>query len=183
MRRTAVVLVGEGSEEIEAITPGDVLVRSGVDVIYAGVDRLEMKGSRGLPMRCDALVSELGDELFDAVVVPGGGPGAEAIAGSAGACELIRRHWDAGRIIGAICAAPAVVLAPLGLLGGRRAACYPGLEERFGADVTRSDERVVVDGNLVTSRGPGTAMEFALVLAELLTDGATARRVREEMLV
>ena len=183
MERRAAVIIAEGTEEIEAITPGDVLARAGVGVTYLGVGTTTPTGSRGLPLRADTLVEMAGDDLFDAVVVPGGTKGAANIAASDFACALISRHAQEEKLIGAICAAPAVVLAPLGLLDGRRATCYPGLEERFGHTTTHGIEDVVEDGNLITSRGAGTAMAFSLVLARRLTDEQTARKVAEGMLV
>lgn len=183
MSKTAVVLVAEGTEEIEAITPGDVLNRCGVDVTYAGVGGTEFTGGHHIPLRADCTVEDLGEILFDAVVVPGGGKGAEAMSHSDAVAALLRRHHEGGRIIAAICAAPAVVLGPLGLLAGKHATCFPGLDRRFGADVKACDTSVCVDGKLVTSRGPGTAMEFSLKLAELLTGLPCAIKAGRAMLV
>ncbi|MCW8138186.1 MAG: DJ-1/PfpI family protein, partial [Planctomycetota bacterium] len=96
---------------------------------------------------------------------------------------LVERLHAAGRRVAAICAAPAVALAGTSVLRGRRATCYPSFEERLGPEVTRSQERVVVDGPLVTSRGPGTALEFSLALVEQLVSPAEAERLRKGMLV
>jgi 4-methyl-5(b-hydroxyethyl)-thiazole monophosphate biosynthesis len=183
MSKTAVVLLAEGTEEIEAITPGDVLNRCGVDVTYAGVGATEFTGGHHIPLRADCTVEDLGEILFDAVIVPGGGKGAENMHKSDGVSALIRRHFEAGKIIAAICAAPAVVLGPLGILGTRHATCFPGLERRFPPEVKACDTSVVVDGKLVTSRAPGTAMEFSLKLAELLCGAPTALKVGHHMLV
>lgn len=183
MSKTAVVLIAEGTEEIEAITPGDVLNRAGVDVTYAGVGSLEPTGGHHVPLRADCTVEDLGEILFDALIIPGGGKGAENMHKSEAVTALIMRHHGAGKIIAAICAAPAVVLGPLGLLEGKHATCFPGLERRFSIDVKACDVTVCVDGKLVTSRGPGTAMEFSLKLAELLTGAQSAVRVGHSMLV
>jgi 4-methyl-5(b-hydroxyethyl)-thiazole monophosphate biosynthesis len=183
MSKTALILIAEGSEEIEAITPGDVLNRVGVDITYAGVGGTEFMGGHHVPLRAECPIEEVGDILFDAVVVPGGGKGAENMARSPAVAALILRHYEAGRLIAGICAAPAVVLAPLGILSGKHATCFPGLERRFGHDVKACDTTVVVDGKIVTSRGPGTAMEFSLKLAELLTGAPSALKVRQHMLV
>lgn len=183
MSKTAVVLIAEGTEEIEAITPADVLNRCGVDVTIAGVGGTEIMGGHHVPLRAECTVEELGEILFDAIVVPGGGKGAESLHKSEEVSSLIMRHHEQGRLIGAICAAPAVVLAPLGLLAGRHATCFPGLERRFGADVKMCETSVVVDGKIVTSRAPGTAMEFSIKLAELLVGAPTALKVRQNMLV
>ncbi|USN99773.1 MAG: DJ-1/PfpI family protein [Phycisphaeraceae bacterium] len=178
----ALILIAEGSEEIEAITPGDVLVRAGVAVTYAGEGALSMRGSRGLPLGADIAIGRLGDRLFDAVVIPGGMKGAQNLASSADVSRIVRAHAAAGKVIAAICAAPAVVLTPLGLLEGRRATCYPGLETRFGATTEHAPGDVVVDRTFITSRGPGTAMAFALCLAAMLAGDTTAEKVREGLL-
>lgn len=183
MSKTAVILVADGTEEIEAITPGDVLNRCGVDVTYAGVGSTELIGGHHVPLRTDCMVEELGEILFDAVIIPGGGKGSENMHKSEVVNHLIRHHVEQDKIIAAICAAPAVVLAPLGVLDGKHATCYPGLERRFGPDVKACDTTVCVDGKFITSRGPGTAMEFSLKLAELLTGAPSAIKAGHSMLV
>lgn len=177
----ALVLIAEGSEEIEAVTPGDVLVRAGVAVLVAGVGGTLFRGSRGLPLAADVEIDEIGDRLFDAVILPGGGKGAENLAASEPVARIVRAHASAGKIVAAICAAPAVVLAPLGILKGRRATCYPGLEQRL-TDAVHAPGDVVVEGTLVTSRGPATALAFALELAGLLAGRERAGEVRRAML-
>lgn len=183
MSKTAVVLLAEGCEEIEAITPGDVLNRCGIDVTYAGVGGTEFVGGHHVPMRADCSIEELGEMLFDALIIPGGGKGAENLSHSPAVTSMIMRHHEAGKIIAAICAAPAVVLAPLGLLDGKHATCFPGLERRFSAEVKHCDTNVCVDGKIVTSRAPGTAMEFSLKLAELMVGAQAALKVGHGMMV
>ena len=191
----AAVLVAEGSEEIEFITPCDVLVRAGCVVTTIGVDTLTPTGSRGIPLRASREIHDCLGEHFDAVVLPGGGPGADAFAKSEPTQRFIldhaaRIHHESrvgggvpkGLILGAICAAPAVVLGPLGLLNGRRATGYPSTKDRFPESAVYVDKPVVVDGPLITSRGPGTAMLFALALARALRGEAVANAVAEEML-
>jgi 4-methyl-5(b-hydroxyethyl)-thiazole monophosphate biosynthesis len=160
-----------------------VLNRCGVDVTYAGVGGTEFVGGHHVPLRADCVIEELGEILFDAVIVPGGGKGAENMAHAPAVAELIMRHYKADRLIAAICAAPAVVLAPLRILEGKHATCFPGLERRFSMDVKACDTRVCVDGKLITSRGPGTAMEFSLKLAELLTGAQNALKAGHSMMV
>lgn len=183
MSKTALIVIAEGTEEIEAITPGDVLYRAGINVTYAGVGTTSPTGGHGVPLRAEMLVEDVGGILFDALILPGGGKGAEHLAHSDTVSSLIRHHWEAGKIIAAICAAPAVVLAPLGILNGKHATCYPGLERRFPHEAIAVDSTVCVDGHLVTSRGPGTAMEFSLRLAELLTGAQSAIKVGHAMVV
>lgn len=183
MSKTALIVIAEGSEEIEAITPGDVLQRAGVDITYAAIGTLTPRGGHGVPLRADMLIEDVGGILFDALVLPGGGKGAENMLHSPELAELIKRHWEGGKIIAAICATPAVVLGPLGILSGRHATCFPGLERRFPKDVKDCTTSVCVDGHLITSRGPGTAMEFSIRLAELLTGAQNAIRIGQAMLV
>ena len=189
MSKTAVVLIADGTEEIEAITPGDVLNRCGVDVTYAGVsspgesERIDFMGGHHVPLRADCPIEELGEMLFDALIIPGGGRGAENLHKSELVSKLIMRHHKEGRLIAAICAAPAVVLAPLGILAGKHSTSFPGLERRFPADATYCDLRICVDGKIVTSQGPGTAIEFSLKLAELLMGAQVAIKCGHAMLV
>lgn len=184
MSKTALIIIADGTEEIEAIAPGDVLNRCGVNVTYAGVGTIYPTGGHGVPLRAEMLVEEVGEILFDVVILPGGGKGAENLHKSEIVTEIIMRHHGAGKIIAAICASPAVVLAPLGLLHGKHATCFPGLEKRFfTSDIHHASAAVVVDGRVVTSRGPGTAMEFSVKLGELLSGAATALKVGQSMLL
>jgi 4-methyl-5(b-hydroxyethyl)-thiazole monophosphate biosynthesis len=183
MSKTALIVVADGTEEIEAITPGDVLNRAGVDITYAGIGSIAPRGGHNIPLRTDMFLEDVGAILFDALIIPGGGKGAENMSRSVLLAELIKRHWEEHKIIAAICAAPAVVLAPLGILSGKHATCYPGLERRFPKDVKDCTASVCVDGNLITSRGPGTALEFSIRLAELLAGAQTAIKVGQSMLV
>lgn len=180
---SALVLLAEGSEEIETLAPADVLVRAGVRVTLGGVNGLMPSGSRSLPLRADRLIGALRGTLYDAIVIPGGAGGAESIARSESARLLIKHHWESGRIVAAICAAPAVVLLPMGLLAGRRVTGYPGTRARLAEAASYLDDDVVEDGTLITSRGPGTAIVFGLAIAARLTDDDTAAKVAEAMLV
>lgn len=173
-----VLLLAEGFEEVEAVTPADFLRRAGVDVRLVGVSGRIVEGSHGIRIEADATLDELpapgqptgagapaSGGLPEGVILPGGMPGAANIAASPSAMALVRRVFEAGRLVAAICAAPAVVLASAGIVKGRRVTCYPGFEERFaGTGAHFTEERVVEDGNLITSRGPGTAAEFAIRL-------------------
>lgn len=181
MSKTALVLMAEGSEEIETVTAGDVLHRFGIDVTYAGVGTMEPRGAHGTPLRASMLVSDVGGITFDAIIIPGGSRGAEHIGHSEEAKAIIRRHWDEEKIVAAICAAPALVLGPMGLLDGKFCTCFPGMERRFPSTAKHRSGHVVVDDNLVTSRAPGTAIEFALKIGELLVGPDTARKVGEAM--
>jgi len=182
MLKTALVILAEGFEEVEAIAPVDVLRRAGVRVTMAGLaDRL-VKSSRHIGIEADILLRDL-VEMPDAVILPGGIPGATNLACSEEVAELVKKMNAAGKIVAAICAAPAAVLAPLGILDGKKATCYPGCESDFSGKTIHSKERVVVDGNIITSQGPGTALEFALVIAGRLVGQEMADTVRGKMLI
>jgi 4-methyl-5(b-hydroxyethyl)-thiazole monophosphate biosynthesis len=180
---TAIVLLANGTEEIEALTTADILVRGGAEVVLAGIGSTTLRGRCDLPLAADTTAEAIDAEgtLADLIVIPGGAVGAQNIAESEAANRLIQRHQDAGKLIAAICAAPALVLAPLGILDGKRATCYPGFEERFGSTTVFSEDRVVEDGQLITSRAPGTAIEFALALVARV--GGNADEVAKAMLV
>jgi 4-methyl-5(b-hydroxyethyl)-thiazole monophosphate biosynthesis len=167
MAKRALVPIADGSEEIEAVCIIDILRRAGVEVMVASVDDLQITGSRGVKLMADAFISECTEETFDLIALPGGMPGAEHLRDSTELVGMLKKQKQAGRLYAAICASPAVVFQPHGLLAGKKATCHPGrinsLENKEAVDF-----RVVVDGNCITSRGPGTAMEFALKLVELL---------------
>jgi len=180
--KTACVLLADGFEEVEAVTPIDYLRRAGVDVKTLGVTGKSIAGSHGIKIETD-LGSEGFSRDFDCVVVPGGGRGADNIAASPQAVFLIMRHFGAGKLVAAICAAPAVVLhAACGILAGRRFTCFPGLESKV-TGATFSQDRVVVDGKLVTSRAAGTSGEFAFAIVRELVGPEAARDLAEKVLL
>jgi 4-methyl-5(b-hydroxyethyl)-thiazole monophosphate biosynthesis len=176
------VLLAQGCEELEAITVIDLLRRAGIEVVAAGLQAGPVTASRGTVLVPDStLEAELG-KTFDMVVLPGGLPGAQHLEEDQRVRDLLQRQAAAGHFVAAICAAPKV-LAAAGLLDGKRATAYPGAVN--AADfprMTLSSEPVVVDGRVVTSRGPGTAMDFALCLIEQLL-GETCRQEVESQLV
>ena len=171
------ILLAEGFEEIEAITPIDFLRRALLSVIVVGVGSKKIRGSHDIVVESDVLLNDY-NAIPAAVVVPGGMPGAQNISDSDAAIDLLKSVIADEGIVAAICAAPAVVLARHGFLDGRRATCYPGFEKLFTA-TEFSKERVVWDGNFLTSRGPGTAAEFALALVEHFS-GTTVRTTLHE---
>ena len=196
MPKVAVVLLTDGFEEIEAVTPIDVLRRAGVEVFVAAVegDRIHTAGrfaEFGKWIRAGArevLVvpdGALGDATLtpDLVVLPGGLRGAQNLAASEAARKYVLAVHAAGNICAAICATPALAFAPWGLLDNRRATCYPGMQDRFPPSARYVEDAVVVDGNVVTSRGPGTAFAFALTLAGLLAGPEAEANLRRDMIV
>lgn len=162
----ALVLLAEGFEEVEAVTPIDFLRRAGVETTVAGVGAREILGAHDIRITVDITVEESTGQ-YDAVVLPGGAHGARGIAADAASVELVRRALHDGKLVAAICASPGVVLGGHGLIGARRFTCYPGFESLVTGG-TFVEERVVTDGNLITSRGPGTAAEFAEAIVSYL---------------
>lgn len=182
MKKIALVVLAEGFEEIEAVTPIDVLRRAGVEVIVAGVGQREVTGSHGMTIETDLMIEQYqGDP--DIVILPGGMPGAANLKKSQSLEVLLEKMQKEKKLIAAICASPAVVLAPSGILDGKKATCFPGYENQLGSKVKFSPERVVTDGLVVTSRGPGTAMEFSLELVSQLVSPEAAEKLSQSMVV
>jgi len=179
------LFLADGFEEIEALTTVDVLRRGGVDVRTVSImDSLDVEGAHGVTVKADMHFADADFEHCCWLILPGGMPGAANLAGYEPLGRLLRRH-AAGGDIAAICAAPAVVLAPLGLLDGRDATCYPGFEDKLtGANSVA--ERVVVDrqgGRIVTANGPASAMSFALTILDETQGRETSRTVGEGLLI
>ncbi|MGV6826884.1 MAG: DJ-1 family glyoxalase III [bacterium] len=176
------VPIAEGCEELEAVTIIDLLRRAGIEVIVAGLRDGPVKASRGVVLVPDTTLDEVQDQEFDMIVLPGGLPGADHLDNDPRVHALLQKMAEAGKYTAAICAAPKV-LANAGLLEGREATSYPGVIDAMGLQATRVLESPVVrDGSVITSRGPGTAMEFALTLiAEL--EGQSARESVEQPLM
>ncbi len=182
MTKKVLVPIAEGTEEIEAVCIIDVLRRAGADVVVASVGEKEVTCSRRVKIVADALIGECTAGAFDMIVLPGGVPGAQNLRDSADLTELLKKQAGAGGFYGAICASPAVVLQSHGLLENRRATSHPGFADQLVPNES-IESRVVVDGNCVTSRGPGTALEFALTLVELLYGKEKAEAVGEPMVL
>jgi 4-methyl-5(b-hydroxyethyl)-thiazole monophosphate biosynthesis len=189
MPKKAIILLAEGFEEVEAVTPADYLRRSGVELCSAAIGESKtVTGAHGVPLNADTTLGELakqgkaGAASWDAVVIPGGMPGAANLAGSKETGALLLEMAAAGKLVCAICASPAVVLAPLGLLSGKNFTCYPGMEANV-KDGRWTEGQVAVDGNIISSRGPGTAGAFALaIIAALLGDAASKQVARAVLL-
>lgn len=181
MARVLVPLAA-GCEELEAVTIIDVLRRAGIEVVSAGLAPGIVKASRGTLLMPDATLDAALLNEYDMVVLPGGMPGAQHLKDDPRIITLIQKMAETGRYIAAICAAP-TVLAQAGVLSGKTVTAYPGFLEKMNlTDVSLSAEAVVRDGLVITSRGPGTAMDFALSLAEILA-GPEVRRQVETSLV
>jgi protein DJ-1 len=178
---TALVLVAEGSEEMEAVISIDVLRRGGIDVTVAGVDGPDpIRCSRGVIITPDVALDSV-DENFDVVVLPGGTEGAQRLARSAKVGEILRKQEESGRWVGAICAAP-IALRAHRVFENRQLTSHPSVKEMLEGWGEYSDNPVVADGNLITSRGPGTAFPFALRIVGILTDAQRMLEVRAPMM-
>ena len=180
------VFLAEGFEETEAIFPTDILRRAGVEALLVSCGSgKSVRGAHGITVACDVLLDEvLSAPLPDAVVLPGGMPGAVNLAQSKGVSSLVLAMNDAKKIIAAICASPAVAFGSFGVLKDRKWTCYPGMEKEVAPQFASGwkEDRVVVDGNLVTSRGPGTAGEFGFALVDKLLGSGASAQLKKGML-
>lgn len=170
------VFLAEGFEEIEAMTPVDLLRRAGIEVKTVGVAGKTVVGSHGIPVVCDLTAADLTlDGTLEAVVLPGGMPGTRNLEQSDAVQKALSYCAKNGKLIAAICAAPSV-LGHAGLLRGKQATCFPGFEKEL-TGATLSPLAAVRDGNVVTSRGAGTAIAFAAEIIAALRDRAAADKI------
>lgn len=179
---TVLVPLAEGFEEIEAVTIIDVLRRAGLRVTVAGLRPGQVTGAHGIALGVDASLDEVDSGRVAMLVLPGGMPGTTNLMEDERVIGLVRELHAAGKPTAAICAAP-MVLARAGVLGEARATSHPSVRDRLGKARVVAEERVVRSGSVVTSQGPGTALEFALALVEELQGPAQAKKLAEDMLV
>lgn len=183
MRKTVLVPIADGCEELEAVSIIDVLRRGGAEVTVASVGNLQVTASRGVRLVADCKIDECRGKTYDLIALPGGMPGAEHLRDSAILTDLLKEQKADGRLYAAICASPAVVLAKHGLLEGKNnVTCHPAMHDQLPVAAAAS-ERVAVDGNCITSQGPGTAIEFALELVRQLFGEARESQVAGPMVV
>jgi len=180
MPKVAIILA-DGFEELEAVAIIDVLRRAGIDVVSAGLKEGPVSSARKVKIIPDASIDEINSNDFDMVVLPGGLPGSDNLNADKRVGDLIRDFNDKGKVTGAICAAP-YVLANAGILEGKHATSYPSFKEKLG-NVEYEEKPVVTDGNVMTSRGPGTAICFGLAIVERFSGSEKAQQVKESMLV
>ncbi|EGJ70367.1 DJ-1 family protein [Bacteroides coprosuis DSM 18011] len=176
------LFLADGFEEIEALTIVDVLRRANLQVKTVSVtDSLTVKGAHGISVISDALFGNCSFDKVKALVLPGGMPGAETLGKHKGLTELLKEYHNTDTVLAAICAAP-MVFGQLGLLKGKKAVAYPGFEPKLeGASI--QNDLVVVDGKIITGKGPAAALPFALKLAEVLASKETANQLRKDMCV
>jgi 4-methyl-5(b-hydroxyethyl)-thiazole monophosphate biosynthesis len=192
IRRDDILMKGDGSmiyvhladgfEEIEALTPVDLLRRAGIDAETVSImGRLNVTGTHGVEVIADILFEDADYGGCEMIVLPGGSVGAENLSAHEGLVEKLFSFANRGKFIAAICASPAVVLGRHGILNGRKATCYPGLESEMEGAIP-SEGSVVRDGKLITSRGPATAMDFALAIIDELKGSAVRDEIAADLL-
>lgn len=175
--KNAVIFLAEGFEEIEALAPADLLRRAGVNVTLASItEHLTVKGAHGITVTADATAEAL-PPAPELIVLPGGCPGYENLAASAAIRAAVDSAVKDGRYIAAICGAPAAVLGRRGLLSGKAAVCYPGMENEMTGAVVQAGG-VSVDGNFITGKSAGAAIDFALTLVEILAGAQTRKKIK-----
>jgi len=179
---TALILLAQGCEELEAITCIDLLRRGNIKVTVAGLSNQTIIASRGVKIEPDITIGEIKNKIYDMVILPGGLPGADNLNASNEVHELLNNHHKNNKWLAAICAAPKV-FAKAGFLNNRNYTCYPDSVNEIDLVSSRYlVDAVVVDDNIVTSRGPGTAIDFALKLIELLSSEEVKDVVEQQLL-
>jgi len=178
---SALIPLAQGCEELEAVTLIDLLRRAQIEVVTAGLTAEAVTGRCGTVLVPDMTLEKAMQREFDLIVLPGGAAGADRLENDARVVELLRKMAMHGKYIAAICAAPKV-LAAAGLLDGKRATCYPGsLDVKKYPRIRLENRAIVIDGKILTSRGPGTAMDFALELIYTLSGRQTRDKVEAEL--
>ncbi|MGN1095406.1 MAG: DJ-1 family glyoxalase III [Eubacteriales bacterium] len=179
--KKVLVFLADGAEEIEAITPVDMLRRAGAEVVVAGIGKKDILCAHGVRINADTVLSDvMCSDDFDMVVLPGGGQGTENLFSCEKVRDITKKAYEDGKFVAAICAAPSV-LGRMGLLEGKRATCYPGFE-KYLAGAECVPVKVVRDGNIITSRGAGAAMSFALELVSTLYGDDAAENLRKAVI-
>ena len=175
------VFLADGFEDVEALIPIDVLRRGGVEVVTVSTTEFPLvESAHGVSIEADIQFEQSDYKDADLIMLPGGMPGASNLFEHEGVCKAVCDQFAAGKKVAAICAAPAVVLAPLGILDGKKATCYPGFEKALeGAAYT--GDLVTVDGNVTTAEGPAAAFPYAYELLTQLVDKKTSDQIAEGM--
>lgn len=171
------IFMADGCEEIEGLTVVDIVRRAKMEITMISINgKKEVTGTHNMVFFADALASEVDFEEFDAIVLPGGGPGTRNLGADDTVNQIIKKFAAEGKLVCAICAAPSV-LGAAGILQGKKATCYPGFEDKLtGASV--SADAVVVDGNVITGRGMGAAIPFALEIVRYLAGDEAAETIK-----
>lgn len=183
MTATVLIPIAHGSEEIETVCLVDTLRRAGCDVTLASVEtELTLTCSRKVKIQADTFFTDVQSQVFDLIVLPGGVEGAETLSQTPLLIEKLQQQHSQNQYLAAMCAAPALVFAKHQIATDKLMTSHPSFQDHLIKSAA-SDLRVVVDGNCITSQAPGTAIEFALVLIELICSRALAEQVKQPMLV
>lgn len=182
MTKKVLVPLADGFEEIEAATIIDVLRRAGIEVKVASLDAPLVTGAHSLQFATDGSLADFAGQDFEMIVLPGGMPGSSNLAASPQLKTKLQEHYSAGKTIGAICAAPAVVLQPLGIFGNEKITCYPSFVSQIPG-LNQCPQRVASSKHFITGCGPGAAIEFALELVVALVGKAKADELADAMVV
>ena len=178
--KNLLIPISNGFEEIEAISIIDICRRANIKVVIAGVENLEIIGAHGIKIISDEIIENISSDDFDMIVLPGGLPNAFTLADNEKVQSLLKEFKNKNRKIGAICAAP-YALHKAGVLN-ENYTCYPSFEEKIRLDGYHSNNPIIIDGNVITSRGPATAMIFALEIINMLCDKETHDSVKNGLL-
>lgn len=176
------VLLGTGFEEVEAITPVDLLRRAGVQVLTVGVNGKTVYGGHNIGVEADITLDEIDLTNLEMIVLPGGLGGVASVRASGAAMDALQFAWDNGKFVAAICAGP-TVLADLGITNGRNATCYPGCDNGMGNAKIVSDAPSVRDEKLITGASAGCAVPFALALVEALKGKDAAEAIAKQIVI
>lgn len=170
------VLLAEGFEEVEALTPVDLLRRCKVETKMVGVTGMQVTGSHGIQVQADLSMEQVDWSAVEMLVLPGGMPGTKNLYADRRVTDTVQRFYQEGKYIGAICAAPSIILGGMGLLKGRKATCYPGMEDGMTGAIPQKCT-CVTDGKLITACGVGGALDFACALVVALCGKEQAEKV------
>lgn len=183
--KTSYIFLAPGVEEVEATATVDALRRASIDVVTVAVgDNLQIKGATGQTLVADSLISEINADDADWIIIPGGDPGAQNLAANSELKQIVLNHFRKNGRIASICAGPAVVLAPLGVLKGKKATCYPGLGDAINSNGGKYVEQtVVIEPGLITSEGPGTTLPFSIEIIRATKGNQVAESIETGMLV
>jgi 4-methyl-5(b-hydroxyethyl)-thiazole monophosphate biosynthesis len=181
--KSALILLAEGFEEMEAIGTMDILRRGNINTSSASITGdLTVYGAHNIIVRADACMDELLVDQFDALILPGGGPGSQQLRDNENVRQLVANYCKLQKLVAAICAAPRV-LGAAGILKGKKATCYPGIENEL-KDATVIDAPVVTDGNIITAKGPAYVFDFAFAILDYLyNDNTVSKQIAADLLL
>ncbi len=176
------VLLGTGFEEVEAITPVDLLRRAGIAVTTVGINGKTVTGGHGIGIQADITLGEMDLTQLDMIVLPGGLGGVQSIRDNREAMDAVRFAWENRKFVAAICAGP-TVLADLGITDSKNTTCYPGCETGMGTSIVHGDIPCIRDGNVITAASAGCAIPFGLMLIETLLNKTAAEKIRQQIVI